>query len=104
MSTLSVEDEVYDTVIGGHHEGPDDCTDTTEPGYSKVSEVTTEEAIGSEKCIVHGNICKRRNCGRLLDYRKTYAGTCLVVSWKHFGGRWAAQPTCKRRVRPGNLT
>ena len=56
---------------------------------------------------VCSNICKCKDCGRLLEYRKTYARTCLVASWRcsagHFGGRWAAQPTCKQ-VRAGNLT
>ena len=83
-----------------------------------MQEISPETAIESEKCIVftdtimtllktlHGDICKRKDCGRELEYRKTYVGTCLVVSWKcdagHFGGRWAAQPTCKN-VRAGNL-
>ena len=77
-----------------------------------VPEMTPEEAIASEKCVVfadiimsllksvNGNICKRKDCGCLLEYRKTYAGTSLVVSRRcsagHFGGRWAAQPTCKQ--------
>ena len=86
---------------------------------SKVPEMTPEEAIASEKRVVftdiimsllksvHGNICKHKDCGPLLEYCKIHAATCLVVSWRcsagHFGGRWAAQPTCKQ-VRAGNLT
>ena len=45
-------------------------------------------------------------CGLALKYTKRYVGTCLVVSWTsdtgHFGGRWAAQPTCSN-VKAGNL-
>ena len=89
----------------------------TESG-SKVLKVSPEEAIIGEKCIVftdvlmslltdhHGSICRREGCSRALQYTKTYVGTCLVVSWRcsagHFGGRWAAQPTCSN-VRAGNL-
>ena len=81
--------------------------------------VTPENAIRMEKCIVfthtlmslitslHGSVCKRQDCGRPLVYRKTYVGTCLVVSWGcqsgHVGGRWAAQPSWDR-IRAGNLT
>ena len=124
MSALSVEDELYNTVFDGHDEetaGDDDegMLEGTQSSSSKVPEITPEEAIASEKCVVftdiimsllksvNGNICKRKDCGRLLEYRKTYAGTCLVVSWRcsagHFAGRWAAQPTCKQ-VRAGSLT
>ena len=72
-----------------------------------------------EKCIVftdtlisllttlHGSACKQQDCGRPLQYRKCYVGTCLVVSWVcqsgHVGGRWAAQPSCNK-IRAGNLT
>ena len=42
----------------------------------------------------------------LIGWPKRYVGTCLVVSWTcdagHFGGRWAAQPTCSN-VKAGNL-
>ena len=115
---------MYNTVIDGHDEEPagDDgegMLEGAQSSSSKVPEMTPEEAITSEKCVVftdiimslldsvHGNICKRKDCGCLLEYRKMYAGTCLVVSWRcsagHFGGRWAAQPKCKQ-VRAGNLT
>ena len=115
---------MYNTVIDGHDEEPagDDgegMLEGAQSSSSKVPEMTPEEAIASEKCVVftdiimslldsvHGYICKRKDCGRLLEYRKMYAGTCLVVSWRcsagHFGGRWAAQPKCKQ-VRAGNLT
>ena len=72
-----------------------------------------------EKCIVftdtlmllittlHGSVCKRKDCGCPLQYRKVYVGTCLVVSWVcpsgHLGGRWASQPSCNK-IRAGNLT
>ena len=83
-----------------------------------VVEVSPEEAVNGEKCIVftyaimslltdlHGNTCKKQGCGLALKYTKRYVGTCLVVSWTcdtgHFGGRWAAQPTCSN-VKAGNL-
>ena len=102
---------MYNTVIDGHDEEPagDDgegILEGAQSSSSKVPEMTPEEVIACEKCVVftdiimsllnsvHGNICKRKDCGRLLEYRKMYAGTCLVVSWRcsagHFGGRWAA--------------
>ena len=72
-----------------------------------------------EKCIVftdtlmllittlHGSVCKRQDCGRPLQYRKVYVGTCLVVSWvcpsSHLGGRWASRPSCNK-IRAVNLT
>ena len=77
-----------------------------------------QDAIGMEKCItfcfkilhllqaIHGLVCKRKECGRALEYRQTFCGTCLVVSWQcsagHFGGSWASHPKCEG-VRAGNL-
>ena len=57
MSALSVEDEVYNTVIDGHDEetaGDDGerMLEGTQPSYSKVPEMTPEEAIASEKHVV----------------------------------------------------
>lgn len=123
LAIASVEKDVYNTTIDGH-DGEDqedeekEETSQERDGASKVLEVTPEEAIKMEKCIVftdviislltdvHGHTCGRQGCGRVLEYRKTYVGTCLVVSWRcnagNFGGRWAAQPTCKQ-VRAGNL-
>ena len=120
-----MDHEVFNITIGGHDEeepkDPDDEGSTYQQTRSsyKVQEVSPDDAIKSEKCIVftdilmslikavHGNICKRQRCLCVLEYHKTYVGTCLVVTWKcnagHFGGRWAAQPTCNQ-VRAGNLT
>ena len=121
-----MEDEVFDTTIEGHDESED--IDQDEYGsishgissdrYSMVLEVSPDEAVKSDKCIVftdaimslltdlHGNICKKQGCGHALMYTKRYVGTCLVVVWKcnsgHFGGRWSAQPTCCN-VKAGNL-
>ena len=72
--------------------------------------VSPEEAITGEKCIVYTDVLMSlltdHRCSCALQYTKTYVGTCLVVSWRcsagHFGGRWAAQPTCSN-VRAGNL-
>ncbi|XP_028411412.1 uncharacterized protein LOC114533974 [Dendronephthya gigantea] len=55
---------------------------------------------------LHGPVCTRVGCSRPLNFRNSFVGTCLVVNWGcsagHFGGRWAAQPTCEG-VRAGNL-
>jgi hypothetical protein len=113
---------VLNITINGHdgHE-PDDGSgsNTAEKYISTVKDVTPQEAISMEKCIVytdilmaliksvHGSVCGRVDCGRPLTYRKTYVGTCLVVTWNcpsgHVGGRWAAQPSCNN-IRAGNLT
>ena len=125
LAETSIEEEVFNTNLGGHddigeHEqqltgnGESDSTGYT----SSVQGVTPDKAVQMEKCIVftdtlvsllkelHGNICKRQGCGRLLEYQRRYLGTCLVVSWQcsagHRGGRWAAQPTCEK-IRAGNL-
>ena len=120
-----IQDDTLNVTIQGHDgNDPENCgggTDSTTPsGYiSTVEEISPDEAIKMEKCIVftdtllslikslHGCVCKREECTRVLAYRKTYVGTCLVVSWScsagHFGGRWAAQPSCDK-LRAGNLT
>ena len=107
---------MFNTTIEGHDEidPMDEDDDALTPGEtesaSKVWKVSPEEAIMGEKCIVfthvlmslltdhYASICRREGCGRALQYRKTYVGTCLLVSWRcsagQFGGRWAAQPTC----------
>ena len=60
--------------------------------YSVVVEVSPEEAVNSEKCIVftdaimslladlYGNTCKKQGCGLALKYTKRYVGTYLVVN------------------------
>ena len=114
-------DDVLNTTINGH----DGETTEHDDGSSSskyirtMEEVTPQQAILMEKCIVftdtlmslltalHGSACKRQDCGRPLQYSKFYVGTCLVVSWAcqsgHVGGRWAAQPSCDK-IRAGNLT
>ena len=110
--TLSPPDEhfledynVFNTTIHGHdgnepdddneESGSDERTGSIKstPYFSTVEEVTSDDAIRMEKCIMfsdtlmllitslHGSVCKHQDCGRPLVYRKTYVGTCLVVSW-----------------------
>ena len=119
--SIGIEDDVFNTSIYGHNDEvlADDGTETSDSADNiPVMTVPPEEAIQMEKCIVftdtlmsllkelHGRICKRPGCDRVLDYRKTYVGTCLVVSWGcsagHKGSRWAAQPSCDK-IRAGNL-
>ena len=120
-----MEDEIFNTTFTGHGgDEPEDKVDAGGDGVasnkyvSTVWEVTPQEAIRLEKCIVytdtlmellkslHGSVCVRVGCKRALIYHTTYVGTCLVVSWKcdsgHVGGRWAAQPSCSK-IRAGNL-
>ena len=68
--------------------------------------MSPDDVVKAEKCIVftdklielikslHGENCKNNLCDKALDYKKTYIGTCLVVSWGcnagHFGGRWTS--------------
>ena len=123
LADTSIEEEVFNTIIGGHDDVDEDempvARETGSTGYtSSVQEVAPKEAVQMEKCIVftdtlmsllkelHGSVCKRQGCGRVLEYQKSYLGTCLVVSWHcgagHRGGRWAAQPSCMK-IRAGNL-
>jgi hypothetical protein len=114
---VAVEDEVFDTTIPGSDES-EDTEDTPVAEEKEFKFVAPQEAIRMEKCIafcdvimcllhtIHGLLCKRDECGRELLYKKTFCGTCLVVSWQcdagHFGGRWASQPKCEG-VRAGNI-
>ena len=115
---------MFNTILGGGHDDVDEdemagARKTGSTGYTSfVEEVAPKEAVQMEKCIVftdtlmsllkelHGSVCKRQGCGRVLEYQKSYLGTCLVVSWicgaGHRGGRWAAQPSCMK-IRAGNL-
>ena len=123
LADTSIEEEVFNTILGGHDDVDEDempgARETGSTGYtSSVQEVTPKEAVQMEKCLVftdtlmsllkelHGSVCKRQGCGRVLEYQKSYLGTCLVVSWHcgagHRGGRWAAQPSCMK-IRAGNL-
>ena len=110
-----IEEEVFNTEIGGHN---DEELAQDEGNDSSVKRISVEDAIHQEKCVVftdaimsllkelHGSICKQQGCGRVLEYRKSYVGTCLIVSWRcasgHKAGRWGAQPMCEN-LRAGNL-
>lgn len=124
VGNLEGDDDIFNITIHGNDgdeledETPNKDQDTVLPYVSTVETVTANEALKMEKCIVftdtlmslitslHGSACKRPGCDRAVQYRKTYVGTCLVVSWGcssgHFGGRWAAQPSCNN-IRAGNL-
>jgi hypothetical protein len=110
---------VYDTVIDGH--GDDESHDGIQDEgvvNSWSFEMSVEDVIKAEKCIVfteqvlkllkslHGETCKHPGCDKMLEYKTTYIGTCLVVSWGcnaiNFGGRWTSQPTV-HKLRAGNL-
>ena len=119
IERASVEVEVHDVSIDGHDDS-DGHDEQEEPSQAdgKVAVEMSKDAIEMEKCIVftehimslllplHGKKCRRSGCERDYVYKKTYIGTCLVVSWQcsagHFGGRWASQPTCDN-LRAGNL-
>ena len=119
LDKSSVEVEVHDVTIDGHDDQQiDDDQEEPRQASRQAVVVTSKDAIGMEKCIVftehimslllqlHGKRCCRSGCERNNVYKKTYVGTCLVVSWQcsagHLGGRWASQPTCDN-VRAGNL-
>ena len=120
LAETSLEEEIFNTEIYEHHDNEidDDCDEASGNIGMNVKTITPEEAVEMEKCIVftdtlltllvelHGKVCKRAGCGQVLVYHKAYVGTCLVVNWGcsagHKGGRWAAQPSC-RKIRAGNL-
>ena len=120
LERTSIESKVYDVDVGGE----DDTEDTDElatdvcEGDRKIKVLQADEINDVEFCIassekiltlpyrLHGNICTRQGCDEMLEFKDTYCGTCLVVTWKchagHFGGRWASQPFCPG-LRAGNL-
>ena len=116
MDKMTVEDEVFDTTLAGSDEAED--VDEEEPNKKEKIHIAPQDAIGTEKCItfcnkilhllqtIHGLVCKRDECERPQEYKQTFCGTCLVVSWQcsagHFGGSWASQPKCEG-VRACNL-
>ncbi|CAB3980861.1 Hypothetical predicted protein [Paramuricea clavata] len=85
-----IEEEVFNTEIGGHN---DEELAQDEGNESFVKRISVEDAIHQEKCVVftdaimsllrelHGSICKQQGCGRVLEYRKSYVAACLIVSW-----------------------
>ena len=123
---MSLEGEIYDTIIEGHDDGPDvgendgqeKETDDTEHHKSEVVRISPIDVVQLEFCFastsaildllckIHGSTCKRNECNRELNFKSSFVGTCLAVHWScsagHFGGRWAAQPTCQG-VCAGNL-
>jgi hypothetical protein len=122
LEKTSLVDDVFNTIIGGCDLDPDD-EESKEPEMdsgkeSSKTNVDPQSAVQDDKCItycdrllellyqIHGLKCKVSSCGKRLDYRKTFSGTCFIVSWRcssgHFGGRWSSQPKCEG-LRAGNL-
>ena len=127
LENMSLEEEVYDTLIAGH-DGEGDADDqgdsnqsndgTSSERQSQIIRIVPAEIVKQEFCLVstsiildllqtlHGPMCKRTGCDRVLDFEGSFVGTCLVVHWScsagHFGGRWSAQPQCDV-IRAGNL-
>ena len=98
VERASLEEEVLDTTIEGHDDNdPQQSTD------SLVWHIPYLDVPKLEFCIVttttilnlleklHGPVCKRSGCNCLVDFRKSFVGTCMVVNWAcsagHFGGR-----------------
>ena len=126
LERSSIEGLVYDTDVGGHGDDdddedllPDPITDQVAPSNPCPGDnLHSKDAISKKKCIVfsyklidilkalNGLTCSRQGCGENLEYKETYVGTCLVVSWAcnavHFGGRWTSQPMCEK-LRSCNL-
>ena len=120
LERTSIESEVYDVDVGGE-DGTEDtdesATDVCEEDR-KIKVLQADEINDIEFCIassetiltllyrLHGDICTRQGCDEMLEFKDTYCGICLVVTWKchagHFGGRWASQPSCAG-PRAGNL-
>ena len=119
MEKTSLEEVVYDTQIEG--EDDEDGGEQVNSGNmnkSGVKRISPEDVVKTEYCIasasmimdvlteLHGSVCKRAGCGKQLEYKQRYLGTCLVVNWGcssgHFAGRWASQPTCVN-LRAANL-
>ena len=123
LEKASIENEVYDTDIDGHDDVLEEETSDTACAHGDnrdhgIELVTPANVVETEYCItsstkiigllyrIHGHLCKRIGCDQQVQFQKTFVGTCLVVNWRcsagHFGGRWAAQPTCEN-IRAGNL-
>lgn len=118
LEKASLEEEVLDTTINGHGDNGDDGDDGAEiidePQGSNHGNVDNKDSLVQhisyidvpklEFCLastsivldllkrLHGPACKRSGCNRQLQFRKSFAGTCLVVNWAcsagHFGGRY----------------
>ncbi|XP_028417582.1 uncharacterized protein LOC114542029 [Dendronephthya gigantea] len=129
IDRVSLEEEVLDTTINGHSDDDGDDDDGVTGGVdtetaqksnkeSFVRHIPSIDVPKLELCLastaiilellekLHGPVCTRSGCNRPLNFGNSFVGTCLVVNWGcsagHFGGRWAAQPTCEG-VRAGNL-
>ena len=117
LEKVSLEEEVIDTTINGHDDGNggDDATEIfDEPQGSNPVDVGSKKSLVHhipyddvpklEFCLastetlldllkqLHGPACKRSECNRQLQFRKSFVGTCLVVNWSCgaglFGGRY----------------
>ena len=113
-----IEEEIC-TQMGGHGDNgnfKDRICASEETGHlqhqkSEVAYIKPADIPDLEFCLVstdaildlliklHGPVCKWTGCNCQLEFDSSFVGTCLVVHWfcksGHFGGRWAAQPTCE---------
>ena len=90
-----IESEVYDVDVGGENftEDTDElATEICEDRKIKVLQadeindvefcIASSETIMTLLYCLHGNICTRQGCDEMLEFKDTYCGTCLVVTWK----------------------
>jgi hypothetical protein len=119
------EEEVFDLPLGEEleMEDPEVPMDGEIPQPTSVPVDTPPnlaplQLVQMEKCIVftdrilellermHGDDCDRPNCCKKWEFKKTYVGSCLVVTWTcssgHVGGSWSSQPLIQK-MRAGNL-
>lgn len=120
------EEEVFNTPLGEELESQDpevQLQQETESSDQPVAEPVIADPtplhfIEMEKCVVftdrilellkslHGSNCSRPGCPKQWEYKITYVGSCLVVTWKcssgHSSGSWSSQPTYNG-MRVGNM-
>ena len=134
MSQMSVDDlektypeeEVFNIPLGEELEcedpefQPQEETESSDQSVTEsvITDPTPLHFIEMEKCVVftdrilellkslYGSNCSRHGCPKQWEFKKTYVGSCLVVTWKcssgHLGGSWSSQPMYNG-MRVGNM-